>query len=101
MAKQKVMLVKQSYREARESNLVGELGLLGLITASSSDGAFTGNSLYELDKSLREEAEKMGATHVFGIEYQGEGVHGRPEYPSVGFTMVSGDAYKTPKTSKQ
>ncbi len=90
-----IMLVKQSYREARESKLVGKLDLLGMVFASACEEAISGASLSILKLRLEKEALIKGATHIFGIDYNVKTFSKQDNYSSV-YLTASGDAYRTP-----
>jgi hypothetical protein len=78
-----ITLVKESYREAKKG-LDSKMELIGMVVGFNGDGgALTKKAIYDIDNQLREEAKKVGATHVFGVEYLGT-------VNSIGY----GDAYK-------
>ena len=94
----KVTLIKQSYKEARESGsflegflndeFARELELIGIVSGSSSKIPFTRDSIEEINEQMVESTEKLGAQYVFGVEYKemAGNVHGG--------TIGYGDAYK-------
>ena len=92
-AENEVILAKQSYREARESGLVGELQLIGCVIGSSCKGALSHDALIDATFELISNAKRLNATHVFGLEYQATTIN-RENYPTTGHVLVSGDAYR-------
>jgi hypothetical protein len=89
-----VMLVKQSYREAQKSGVLEDnLKLFGLVSGTSCDHVFCENAINEVNSSLVEKAEKLGATHVFGVEYRARDVSTQTMSTPVGGTIGYGDAY--------
>jgi len=86
-----IILVKQSYEEARNSQTFGDLELLGLVTGSSEKIPFGRAAIDEVNNELRLNAQKLEADYVFGIEYRSmAGSH-------QGGTIGYGDAYKIKK----
>jgi len=85
----KIQLSKQSYLEAREAGLIREGKLVGLIFGCSSDSSVLSESaIHEINDRMSAQAIRLGATAIFGIEYQG--VAGGDKWG----TMGHGDAYK-------
>ena len=110
--KPKVKLYKQSYDEAStsghilfyddESNEVaGQLELVGMVSFADESLKTTIGPLLEMvNEGVRKEATELGATHVFGIEYQ---IHSSREASDETYgrkyILASGDAYKPRQTS--
>ncbi|MBI5148801.1 hypothetical protein HZA33_03915 [Candidatus Pacearchaeota archaeon] len=84
-----VKLFKQSYGEARTNGFREELELVGMVSGHSSEGRLDKKRLEEVNTQIEEAAEKLGATHVFGIVYQ---VLSPDCYPS---NLGVGDAYRS------
>lgn len=100
MSETKVKLIKQKYNEFASHGLEQELELIKLVSTVAFDKMENDNKIYPLstienaEKYLRKNAEKIGATHVFGVEYQ----FAQPK--DYAFRVhISGDAYK-PKKDK-
>ena len=64
-----VTLVKQTYAEAVETGIISEpLNLVGLVVASQGgDRPF--RQIDAINADLIAQAEKLGATYIFGITY--------------------------------
>jgi len=95
-AMSKIKLFKLSHRDAVAEGFKEDLMPIGMVTATSNLGAYSGNSVYSIEEELIENAKKMKATHVFGIEFRGEAIN-IPGHPSSGFMMAYGDAYTKKK----
>ena len=65
-----VKLIKQSYKEARESGLVNKLNLIGIISSSNTNIPFSAESIKNINKNLKQQAKEIGAEYIFGIEYK-------------------------------
>jgi hypothetical protein len=90
-----VKLIKQSYHEARRDETVPKLELVRIVSGSCSgeNPPLSINQILAVNKAMVEEAEKLGATYVFGVEYQGfraSSASGSYSNSSFGY----GDAYK-------
>lgn len=95
----KVKLIKQKYNEHASRGLEQELELIGLVSAVGFDKINDGKvypylNLKDAEEFLRAKAAEIGATHVFGVEYQ----FAQPEN-YLFRVYISGDAYK-PKQNK-
>lgn len=89
---EKVKLFTQSYREAKESEIVPELEAIGLVEgycdSSLSESPFCERVREVAKDLLRKNASKLSADYVFGIDYK---VFEREDMCS---TLVYGDAYR-------
>lgn len=81
-----VVLVQQSYNEARQSGSVGQMGLVGMVSATCPQFPLSRDPVKEINRLLQTEAENCGANYVFGVRFKD--VQG---YERV---VGSGDAYR-------
>lgn len=90
--KLEIKIFTQSYREAKESGIVSELEGVRVVTGSSKSSAdddpFDNSVLQIAYNRLRNNAEKVGCSYVFGLDYK---VERTEEFQ---YTFVYGDAYK-------
>ena len=96
--KLEVMLFTQSYREAKESRIVKQLEPIGIVTGSytcdKSENPFDDDNIFMVNNSMEENASKMLADYIFGIDYK---IHGsKYDY----YILVTGDAYRRQKKPK-
>jgi len=100
MAKDKVMLIKQNYTQARDSDLgninvpVGGMTLVGMVSGISqidltSPGSVSPEAaVSEVKSQMIEQAERLGATRVYGVEYVFDHMGRNPQT-----VFIYGDAY--------
>ena len=92
---EKVKLFTQSYREAKESGIVGKLEAIGIVTgycdSNVNESPFCGRVIDLANNWLITNAAQLGADCVFGIDYK---VYDRENMRS---TLVYGDCYSNPK----
>ena len=86
----KIKLVKQSYLESKVKE---DLGLIGIVLAVESEyfeTEFEDKYFEQINRKLLKKSEKLGATHIFGIDYKITKDGG-------GWTQIFcyGDAYKS------
>ena len=90
-----VKLFTQSYREAKESGLVGKLEGLHVITGSYEsllgENPYSDHIITMVNANIEENASKLHGDYVFGIDYKVEVIEKKQ------YTFGSGDAYRLAK----
>lgn len=95
----KILLMTQSYREAKEAGIVSRLEPIGIVTgycdANLNESPFCDRVIEVANSSLERKAREKSADYVFGMDYH---VYEREKMRT---TFVSGDAYRNNVNSKK
>jgi len=111
--KPEIKLFQQSLKEALDAELAiknlnvdragisidgltdSDITFLGIVTGATSESSLSYAAILEATSMLIKNAERLTATHVYGVKYQGS----VPSEYNRGNTLVTGDAYKITSTN--